>query len=105
MFFLFWRGACISLLALARRLKGQGHNVTFFQLADLKSRIEAAGVRHVSIGEDELPAGSLGRELEDLSKLEGAAAFERVIASVTRECALVLRDAPELVRNHEIDFM
>src|SRR4051794_25254757 len=98
-------GHVSPLLALARRLKGQGHNVTFFQLADLKSRIEAAGVRHVSIGEDELPAGSLGRELEDLSKLEGAAAFERVIASVTRECALVLRDAPELVRNHEIDFM
>ena len=70
-----------------------------------KSPVEAAGIRHVSIGEDELPAGSLARELEDLSTLQGAAAFERVIASVTRECILVLRDAPELIRKHEIDFM
>jgi hypothetical protein len=98
-------GHVSPLLALARRLQRRGHNITFFQLADLKSRIEAAGIRHVSIGEDELPAGSLARELEDLSKLEGAAAFERVIASVTRESLLVLRDAPELLRKHEIDFI
>ena len=98
-------GHVSPLLALARRLQRRGHNVTFFQLADLKSRIEAAGIRHVGIGEDDLPAGSLARALEDLSRLEGTAAFERVIASVTRESLLVLRDAPELVRKHEIDFM
>jgi zeaxanthin glucosyltransferase len=98
-------GHVSPLLALARRLQRRGHSITFFQLADLKSRIEVAGIRHVSIGEDELPAGSLARELEDLSRLEGAAAFERVIASVTRESLLVLRDAPELLRKHEIDFI
>ena len=98
-------GHVSPLLALARRLQKRRHNVTFFQLADLKSRIEAAGICHVSIGEDELPAGSLKRELDDLSRLEGATAFERFIASVARECRLVLRDAPGLIRSHEIDFM
>jgi zeaxanthin glucosyltransferase len=79
--------------------------VTFFQFADLRSRVEAAGIRYVAIGEDEMPSGSLARELEDLSRLHGAAAFERVIGSVVRECHLVLRDAPELLREHGIDFM
>jgi zeaxanthin glucosyltransferase len=50
-------------LALAHRLQRRGHNITFFHLADPKSRIDAAGIRHVSIGEDERPAGSLAREI------------------------------------------
>jgi zeaxanthin glucosyltransferase len=93
------------MLALAVRLQKRGHDVTFFQLADLKARIEAAGIRYVPLGEDELPAGSLVRELEDLAKLEGTAAFERVIRSVVRESRLVLRDAPELIKEHGIEFM
>ena len=93
------------MLALAVRLQKRGHEVTFFQLADLKARIETAGIRYAPLGEDELPAGSLVRELEGLAKLEGTAAFERVIASVTRECRLVLRDAPELIKEHGVEFM
>jgi MGT family glycosyltransferase len=98
-------GHVSPLLALAAQLQKRGHDVTFFQLADLKSRIEAAGVRFVAFGEDELPEGSLIRELEDLSKLEGTAAFERVIASVVREARLVLRDAPALLEEHGINFL
>lgn len=98
-------GHVSPLLALAVQLKKRGHDVTFFQLADLKNRIEAAGIRYVALGEDELPIGSLIRELEDLSKLEGTAAFERVIASVVREARLVLRDAPALIEDYGIDFL
>jgi zeaxanthin glucosyltransferase len=98
-------GHVSPLAALAGRLQKRGHDVIFFQVADLKSRIEAGGIRYVALGEDEMPAGSLTRELEDLSKLEGTAAFARVIESVARESRLVLRDAPELVEEHGVDFM
>jgi zeaxanthin glucosyltransferase len=98
-------GHVSPLLALAIRLQKRGHDVAFFQLADLKARIEAGGIRYVALGEDELPACSLVRELEDLARLEGAAAFERVIASVTRKARLVLRDAPELIKEYSVAFM
>jgi zeaxanthin glucosyltransferase len=98
-------GHVSPLLALARRLQERGHDLAFFQLPDLASRIRAAGIRFVVLGEDEMPAGSLARELEDLSQLEGPAAFERVIASVTRESRLVFRDGPELIRRHDIGFL
>jgi MGT family glycosyltransferase len=93
------------MLALARRLQSRGHELTFFHLPDLQQRIEAAGIRYVPVGENDMPAGTLIRELEDLAGLDGAAAFERVIGSVVRETRLVLRDAPALLKEQQLDLL
>jgi zeaxanthin glucosyltransferase len=98
-------GHVSPLLSLARRLQGRGHDLTFFQLPDLESRIRAADIRYAAYGANEMPVGSLSRELEELSRLEGLAAFGRVITAIASECRLVLRDAPELVRKHGIEFL
>jgi zeaxanthin glucosyltransferase len=98
-------GHVSPLLTLARRLQGRGHELVFFQLPDLESRIRAAQVPFAAYGEDDLPLGSLARELRDLSQLEGPAAFERAIASLVGECRIILREGPELVRKHRIEFL
>jgi zeaxanthin glucosyltransferase len=98
-------GHVSPLLALARRLQDRGHELVFFQLPDLESRIRAAQVPFAAYGQNDFPLGSLARELRDLSQLEGPAAFERAIAALVSECNIVLREGPELVRKHGIEFL
>jgi zeaxanthin glucosyltransferase len=98
-------GHVSPLLTLARRLQARGHELVFFQRPDLESRIRAARVPFAAYGEDDFPLGSLARELWDLSQLEGPAAFERVIAAAASETRIVLRQGPELVRQHGIEFL
>lgn len=98
-------GHVSPLLSLARKLQDRGHDLTFFQLPDLEERIRGAGINYVAVGPNDMPVGSLARELEELSRLQGLAAFQRVITGLVRECQLVLREAPELIRKHGIEFL
>jgi zeaxanthin glucosyltransferase len=98
-------GHVSPLLALASRLQGRGHELIFFQRPDLESRIRATKVPFAAYGEDDLPLGSLARELRDLSQLEGPAAFERVVAASVSESRTILREGPELLRKHRIEFL
>lgn len=74
-------------------------------MPDLEERIRAAGINYVAVGQNDMPVGSLARELDELSRLQGLAAFQRVITGLVRECQLVLREAPELIRKHRIEFL
>jgi UDP:flavonoid glycosyltransferase YjiC (YdhE family) len=56
-------GHVSPLLAIARGLQGRAHELVFFQRPDLESRIRAAQVPFAAYREDELPLGSLAREL------------------------------------------
>jgi zeaxanthin glucosyltransferase len=98
-------GHVSPLLALARRLQARGHELVFFQLPDLESRIRAGQVPFAAYGEHDFPVGSLARVLRDVSRLEGPTAFERVIAATANETRIVLREGPELVRKHRIEFL
>jgi zeaxanthin glucosyltransferase len=98
-------GHVSPLLALARRLQRRGHELVFFQRPDLESRIRAAQVSFAAYGENDFPLGSLAQELQDVSQLEGPAAFERAIAATVSEYRIVLREGPELVRKHRIEFL
>src|ERR1700730_2347748 len=72
-------GHVSPMLALARRLQGRGHELVFFQRPDLESRIRAGRVLFAAYGKDDFPPGALARELQDISQLEGPAAFARVL--------------------------
>jgi zeaxanthin glucosyltransferase len=98
-------GHVSPLLALARRLQGRGHELVYFQRPDLEPRIRAAQVPFAAYGKDEFPGGSLAQELQDLSQLEGPAAFERAIAALVNECRVVMREGLELIRKHRIEFL
>src|SRR5215475_4795041 len=67
-------GHYYPLTALGRRLQSRGHEVVYFQVADLERPIRAAGLQFRQIGEDDFPSGSLRARDEEVGKLEGVAA-------------------------------
>src|SRR5580765_8264885 len=68
-------GHYYPLTALGRRLQSRGHDVVYFQVADLEFPIRAAGLRFRQIGEHDFPLGSLRARDEEGGKLEGLAAL------------------------------
>ena len=54
-------GHYYPLTALGRRLQSRGHDVVYFQVADLEWPIRAAGLRFRQIGREDFPPSSLVR--------------------------------------------
>jgi MGT family glycosyltransferase len=92
-------GHLYPLTALARRLQQRGHQVTYFQVADVEPFIRAAGLPFQQIGAADHPWGTLRRIIEPLSRLKGIAGLRYTIQElVCRDAAMLLRDAPAAVR-------
>src|SRR5262245_35575117 len=91
--------------ALGRRLQSRGHDVVYFQVADLESPIRAAGLRFRQIGEHDFPLGSLRARDEECGKLEGLAALRCGIRGMVTKSQMVLRDAPAAIRDEGVDAL
>ena len=52
-------GHFYPLTALGRQLQSRGHEVVYFQVADLEQPIRTAGLRFREIGREDFPPGSL----------------------------------------------
>src|SRR4030095_2265606 len=65
-----------STTTLARRLKARGHDVVFIGALDAEPFVSAAKLPFIPVSEKEYPAGSVGKILDQLSKLDGEAAAE-----------------------------
>jgi zeaxanthin glucosyltransferase len=68
-------GHFYPLTALGRRLQSQGHEVVYFQVADLEQPICAAGLEFRLLGWEDFPPGSLRARDERLGKLNGLPAL------------------------------
>src|SRR5262245_16216466 len=68
-------GHYYPLTALGRRLQARGHEVVYFQVADLERPIRAAGLEFRQIGREDFPPGSLRARDEEVCKLKGLAAL------------------------------
>jgi hypothetical protein len=68
-------GHYYPITALGRRLQSRGHEVVYFQVADLEPPIRAAGLEFHQIGRDDFPKGAIRARDEELGKLEGLAAL------------------------------
>jgi zeaxanthin glucosyltransferase len=91
--------------ALARALELRGHNVVLFGIADVESRVRAAGIEFCPIGAADFPAGTLDALDEHLSGLSGLAAFRFTVERVRNTGRMILRDAPRAIREAEIDAL
>ena len=60
-------GHFYPLTALGRRLQSRGHEVVYFQVADLEQPIRVAGLRFRQIGRNDFPLGSLRARDEELA--------------------------------------
>ena len=98
-------GHYYPLTALGRRLQSRGHEVVYFQVADLEPPIRAAGLRFRQIGRDDFPLGSLRVRDEELGKLRGHAALRCGLRGIARNAKMLFRDAPAAIRDEGIDAL
>src|SRR5262245_65461301 len=86
-------GHFYPLTALGRRLQSGGHDVVYFQVADLQSPIRAAGLRLRQIGEHDFPLGSLRARDEECGTPEGLAALRFGLGGTVHESQIVFRSS------------
>lgn len=91
--------------ALGLALQERGHEVVFFGIADVESRVREAGFEFSPIGLQDTPPGTLRELDEQLSELRGLAVFRYTVERVKNTAIMVLRDLPEAVRSADIDAM
>jgi MGT family glycosyltransferase len=98
-------GHYYPLTALGRRLQSRGHEVVYFQVADLERPIRAAGLEFLRIGAKDFPPGALRARDEELGKLEGLAALRCGLGGIERKAQMLFRDAPDAIRDEGIDSL
>ncbi|MBN9522904.1 MGT family glycosyltransferase [bacterium] len=98
-------GHYYPLTALGRRLRSRGHEVVYFQVADLERPIRAAGLEFRQIGRDDFPAGALRARDEELGRLKGLAALRCAMRGLLRQTAMLFRDVPAAVREEGVDAL
>jgi zeaxanthin glucosyltransferase len=98
-------GHYYPLTALGRRLQARGHEVVYFQVADLERPIRAAGLQFRQIGREDIPPGSLRARDEELGKLSGLAALRCGLRGIERKAMMLFRDAPAAIRDEGVDAL
>src|SRR5580704_17605898 len=98
-------GHFYPLTALGRRLQSRGHEVVYFQVADLERPIRAAGLEFRQIGEEDYPPGSIRARDEELSQLKGLAALRCGLRGISLKAEMLFRDAPAAIRDEGVDSL
>lgn len=100
-----WKGHLYPLTALGRELVRRGHEVTVFQIPDVATLVQAAGLGFCEIGRSAFAAGTLRTLDMQQSKLQGFAALRFVYQRFAQNAAMLLRDAPQAIRAAGIDAL
>src|SRR5262249_42930880 len=82
-------GHYYPLTALGRRLQSRGHEVVYFQVADLEPPIRAAGLEFHQIGQEDFPLGALRARDEEVCKLKGLAALRCGVRGIERKAMML----------------
>src|SRR5579863_1754241 len=93
------------LTALARCLQQRGHTVIIFGIADIESRVRAAGVDFCLIGQSDYPLGTLQRLDQRLGEMTGVQILRFTMQRVSNTASMVLRDGLEAVRSANLDAL
>src|SRR5262249_39360913 len=98
-------GHYYPLTALGRRLQARGHDVVYFQVADLERPIRAAGLEYHQIGWEDFPPGSLGAGVGGLGPLRGPAPLGCALRGIERKALMLFRAAPAAIRDAGVDSL
>ncbi len=93
------------LTALARRLRQRGHSVVVFGIADVESRVKAAGIDFCLIGQSDYPPGTLEELDRRLGEMPRLKVLRFTMERVSNTARMVLRDGLEAVRNANLDAL
>ena len=92
-------------VALGGELQRRGHEVVFFQMADVGPRVTHQGLGFQAIGQSDHPVGSLPESLRTLGTLSGLAALRFTIAAIGKTTEMICRDAPAAVKAAGVQMM
>jgi MGT family glycosyltransferase len=98
-------GHYYPLTALGRRLQSRGHDIVYFQVADLERPIRAAGLEFRQIGQEDFPPGALRARDEEVCQLKGLAALRCALRGIRRKSLMLFRDAPAAIRDEGVDSL
>jgi MGT family glycosyltransferase len=98
-------GHFYPLTALGRRLQSRGHEVVYFQVADLEPPIRAAGLEFRQLGREDFPPGALRAQEEKIGKLRGLTALRSAMSRLVSNAEMILRDAPVAIRDEGVDAL
>ena len=98
-------GHIYPLVALGKRLRSKGHEVVYFQVADVEAPIRAAGLEFHLIGETDFPPGTIRKLDDEIGRLQGLAGLRCAIRRIVKSSRMILRDAPDAVRKEGIDAL
>src|SRR6516164_5442440 len=98
-------GHYYPLTALGRRLQSRGHEVVYFQVADLERPIRTAGLEFRQIGQEDFPLGALRARDEEVGKLTGLAALRCGLRGIRQKSMMLFRDAPAAIRDEGVNAL
>ncbi len=94
------------MLALGRRLRARGHEVTVFGIPDMEPAVRAADLGFVAFGEDDHPPGSVRGRWAVLGPLHGPEALRVLMGELMPPLlASALAALPELLRHDGTEAM
>ena len=94
-----------TMLPLAKELQRRGNRITYIGLQDAQEKTIAAGLEFRKVGEDIFPKGRLKERFAELGKLSGLAALKYTIELFKDDANVLLRDAPEIVKESGVDAL
>ena len=93
------------MCALALELQRRGHIVILFGVPDALDKVSSLNLSTLEIGTFEYPRGSIDSAYRTLGKLTGKAGLEFTINFFKRETHMFFREAPEAIRQANIDVL
>ncbi|MBR8836510.1 MAG: glycosyl transferase family 1 [Stigonema ocellatum SAG 48.90 = DSM 106950] len=93
------------ITALGRELQRRGHRVTVVGVLDAQSKALEAGLEFRAIAESESPLGTVAESFAQLGKMNGLAAFSYTVSLFKTATALLLRDAPSVIKEAGIEAL
>ncbi|ADJ28253.1 glycosyltransferase, MGT family [Nitrosococcus watsonii C-113] len=94
-----------TLLPLGQALQKSGHRVTLVGLLDAEPTTLAAGLEFRPIAEAKRPAGAMAELTAQASTLSGRAALRYAVKVFQQDAALLLREAPAVIKAAGIDAL
>ena len=98
-------GPLNTMLPLGQELQQRGHRVTLCGGIDTQSKVQAAGIEFLAVGEKEFPSGSTTESLAKLGELQGMAAFKYTVELLKNMAEVKLRYAPELLKEAGVEAL
>jgi zeaxanthin glucosyltransferase len=93
------------MLVLARELWRRGHSIVFWQVADMKPRIENEGFEFECVGALEYPVGASKEYLEKLGELKGTSVIRFWHAEHEKMSEVICRDISISIGKSCVDMM